>query len=95
MNCTVTKLDKHFETRLNLKDFPTASLEDYGLEAQHPDTFACSLLELAPHAVVSAVREGRRNLVNPAKTVRRLLLDLPERGLERFAKALEPFVDSL
>jgi predicted nucleic acid-binding protein len=79
----------------NLKDFPSKVLKVYGIEAQHPDDFACGWLEREPDAVILAVSKQRKALLNPPKTVQQLLIDLEERNLKRFAKALESFRESL
>jgi predicted nucleic acid-binding protein len=41
----------------NLKDFPEAALAEYGIEAEHPDTFVYHLITLAPPRVGQVVRE--------------------------------------
>lgn len=38
----------------NLKDFPVEVLAPFGMEAQHPDDFLTSQLDLAPHIVCAA-----------------------------------------
>ena len=53
----------------NLRDFPPARLEPYGVEAQHPDVFVRSLLGLHEAATLAAVTEHRASLRHPAKTV--------------------------
>src|SRR5450432_3552157 len=39
---------------MNLRDFPEAVLDSFGIEAQHPDEFILHLLGLSPDAVLSA-----------------------------------------
>ncbi len=79
----------------NLKDFPKPVLAEYGIEPQHPDDFACGLLEVSRDTVVSAVREQRGDLKHPPKTARQMLSDFEKLELKRFARALEPFVAGL
>ena len=49
----------------NLSDFPTESLEIYGIEAQHPDEFISHLIDLAPPLVYKAIQEIQTRLKNP------------------------------
>lgn len=62
----------------NLRDFPPESLHRYEIEAQHPDEFIRHLIDLAPVAVVDAVRAQHAALINPPITMTDLL-DLFER----------------
>jgi len=57
----------------NLGDFPPALLEAYEIDAQHPDTFVCHLLDLAAPAVAAAVKSQRAALRHPPQTVEELL----------------------
>ena len=75
----------------NLQDFPDACLHPYGIEPQHPDTFIMDLFDLAPGAVVSAVREHRESLKNPPKTVDAFLGVLERQGLTQTALALRDY----
>lgn len=49
----------------NLKDFPVANLEPFGVEAQHPDHFLAHLLSLAPAQFRRAAEQVRQRLRNP------------------------------
>jgi len=51
----------------NLRDFPAAALEPYGLEAIHPDEFLRSQLDMDLAGVLAAVRVCRARLRNPPK----------------------------
>jgi predicted nucleic acid-binding protein len=67
----------------NLRDFPDTVLSRYNLRAQHPDEFIRHLLDLAPAAVVDAVRKQQAGLLNPPVSMADLLallerLDLVE-----------------
>jgi predicted nucleic acid-binding protein len=57
----------------NLSDFPTVTLEQYGIEAQHPDEFITHLIDLAPLVVCAAVNQHRTSLENPPYSVEELL----------------------
>jgi len=65
----------------NLKDFPEQALAPYHIEAQHPDEFVRHMLDLAPVAVVDAVRSQQSRLVNPPVTVPDLLTLFEKLGL--------------
>lgn len=67
----------------NLSDFPTASLAQYGIEAQHPDTFILGLLEMDRGKVLQAVRDQRASLRNPPVTAEELLSTLEKQRLVR------------
>jgi len=56
-------------------------LGPYGIEARHPDEFACRLFELDPEAVCEAVRRQRAALRNPPMSAAELLDTLERQGL--------------
>lgn len=53
----------------NLKDFPSKTLKEYGVEAQHPDSFLCHLMDLSPEVVCSAIQRLRLALKYPPMNV--------------------------
>jgi len=53
----------------NLRDFPASALAPFGISAQHPDEFIEHAFDLNPGAVCTAVRNQRRSLRNPPKSV--------------------------
>jgi predicted nucleic acid-binding protein len=65
----------------NLKDFPNQALAAYHIEAQHPDEFVRHMLDLAPVAVVDAVRSQQARLVNPPVAISELLALFEKLGL--------------
>lgn len=67
----------------NTGDFPAAALEPYSIEAQTPDEFVLSLIDLTPDAVVEIVTRQAAALKNPPKTVPDLLETLARNGLVR------------
>lgn len=79
----------------NLSDFPAAILARYGIEAQHPDGFITSLLDLDPGAVVEAVRRQIQSLRHPPKTVDELLAILEQQRLVETVKALRSYAELL
>ncbi len=46
----------------NLRDFPGPLLQQFGIEAQHPDDFIACQLDLSPARVVTALRDQRAAL---------------------------------
>ena len=72
----------------NLKDFPSATLAPFGIEAQHPDEFIENLFDLDQAAVVSAAQRQRAHLCNPSMGVERYLEVLLRQGLVQTVKAL-------
>jgi hypothetical protein len=72
----------------NIRDFPTETLNDYAIEAQHPDEFLRHLLDIVPHAVIDAISAQQMRLKNPPVSMTELL-DLFERlGLTETVSAL-------
>ena len=79
----------------NLKDFPDAALEPYGLNVQHPDEFLCNHLNLAQGLFCGVVQKVRRRLQNPPYTIEQYLDILTSSGLVATAAGLRPFADLL
>jgi len=65
----------------NLRDFPDAALEPYGIEAQHPDEFVRHLIDLAPVLVADAVRAQQAALTNPPVAMSELFAVFERLGL--------------
>ena len=51
---------------VNLKDFPTDTLSNYSIKAQHPDNFIADLLNLEPRRVIAAIQTIQSRLKNPS-----------------------------
>ena len=79
----------------NLKDFPTAVLARFDVEARHPDDFLVSLLDQDAGSVCSAVRRQREALRNPQKSVEELLSTLENLGLIHASARLRRFAEQL
>jgi hypothetical protein len=79
----------------NLKDFPSAALEVYGIEAQHPDEFVTHLLDLDPAAVCAAARNQRLSLKNPPKTIAEHLDTIERQQLPETRVRLQRYVQLL
>lgn len=76
---------------LNLRDFPDAVLEQYGIEAQSPDEFVLDLLSLSPAAVAAVVEEQAADLKNPPMSAEQLLNTL-ERSLPAATRELRAWM---
>ena len=75
----------------NLGDFPPQILEEFNIEAQHPDEFILHLIDLAPSLVIEAAENHRKSLKNPSKTVKESIAALELQGLVRTASALHGY----
>lgn len=79
----------------NQKDFDAGELEKFDLYTEHPDEFACNMMELYTPRVLSAVREMRARLKNPPKSVPEFLETLRKQGLTQSVAKLSDYADSL
>ncbi|VAW85601.1 hypothetical protein MNBD_GAMMA18-1227 [hydrothermal vent metagenome] len=75
----------------NLKDFPTNALDQYGIEAIHPDEFLEYQFGLRPELVIKAAKAQRARLQNPPQTAEEFLERLAAQGLVVTAKKLASF----
>ena len=57
----------------NLRHFPAAACEPFGLEVVHPDAFLCNLYEHAPTQVQDALVKQAADLSRPPMTINDLL----------------------
>lgn len=75
----------------NLRDFPPANLNPFGIEAIHPDRFIECQMDLREAAVIQAARDQRQSLKKPARTVDEFLDTLAAQGLPASADRLREF----
>jgi hypothetical protein len=75
----------------NLKDFPAAILEQYGIEAQHPDEFITHWIDLAPSVVCEAAKRQRMSLKKPPQSVEDLLSAYERQCLAQTVAELRPY----
>ena len=75
----------------NLSDFPSATLEQYGIEAQHPDDFIVYLMDLAPSVICEAAKRQRMSLRNPPQSVEELLTVYERQGLAQTVAELRVY----
>ncbi len=72
----------------NLKDFPSAALSAYDIEAQDPDEFVLNVIDLSSGAVLLAVQKQAASLKNPPQTFDQVLDTLEAQGLVQSVAAL-------
>jgi predicted nucleic acid-binding protein len=77
----------------NLSDFPQATLEQYDIEAQHPDDFISDLIDLKPAKVRAAALTCRQRLRNPLKPIDEYLDTLLKQGLSVSVSMLRELYD--
>lgn len=73
----------------NLKDFPAAVLDQYGIEAIHPDDFVADLIDLNAARVIQSVKKIRDRLKKPKMTADEYINSLAKQGLSKTIKFLE------
>jgi hypothetical protein len=75
----------------NVKHFPQGVLEEFGLEAQHPDDFLVYQFDLAPAAVCTAIKRLRARLKHPPMNVEEYLTCLLRQQLPQFVEKLRRY----
>jgi len=76
----------------NLKDFPSAVLSKYDIEAVHPDEFIYSQIDLAPAIACGAIKRQRESLKNPPKAKDEFLAILQKQQLPQTVSALRVYI---
>ena len=79
----------------NLKDFPSTTLEAFGMEAIHPDDFNELQLGLSQPIVITCAKRIRSRLKNPEVTAENYLDILASNNLPVTARRLREFIDLL
>jgi predicted nucleic acid-binding protein len=72
----------------NLKDFPKEYLDQFGIEAQHPDEFITNVIRLNPETAFQAFKNQVSYLRNPPLTVFQVLENFRKVGLDNTADTL-------
>lgn len=57
----------------NLRHFPAAACQPFGVEVAHPDTFLCSVYERAPTGIHAVLDQQAADLSRPPMTVEDVL----------------------
>ena len=76
----------------NIKDFPQAVLQPYGIDVQHPDEFVVNQLQLQKIQALSAIKKMRARWKNPARSAQELINAFELRGLPLTADLLREAV---
>lgn len=75
----------------NLKDFPADVLQEFDIEAIHPDVFLINQFDLSDARVLDAVKNIRTRMINPPCTAIEYLERLAVNGLTAFSQKLNEF----
>jgi predicted nucleic acid-binding protein len=75
----------------NLKDFPQATLDRWGIEVMSPDDFISNAMDLDHAVAIGALRDMRARLKDPKYTVSALVLKLEGQGLLQTADFLREY----
>lgn len=75
----------------NLKDFPANLLQEFDIEAIHPDVFLINQFDLSEAKVLDAIKNIRSRMINPPRTVAEYLERLAVTGLTAFSQKLGEF----
>jgi predicted nucleic acid-binding protein len=75
----------------NLKHFPDAALAEFGMHAEHPDTFVSHLFDLDSAVACRAVKQHRARLKNPPVDVAGYLDALQRQELTETVAILRTF----
>jgi len=73
---------------LNMRDFPQATLDQYGIEAQHPDDFVMNQIELSVPEALEAIKKLRGRLRNPPKSAADLITTIEKQSMPQTAEFL-------
>lgn len=77
----------------NIKDFPDAALQPWGLHAVRLDEFLLDVLDLSPNAVFASLIEISDKRENPPVTVDQLLSTLARSGAHAFADEVRSLME--
>lgn len=77
---------------INLRDFPADVLANYGIEAQHPDTFVSARLDEYQDDALAALHEMHLDLKNPPFSMAELLASLARQGLAQTVTELRRLI---
>ena len=73
----------------NLKDFPSARLKEFDIDALRPDEFIKNLMEINMGLVINAFHNQVRRLRNPIKTKEQVIKSLEKCGLRKCSEILK------
>lgn len=79
----------------NLKDFPVATLNAYGITPVSADDFLASTFELYEAEALTAIRKMRLAYENPPYSPDAFVLHLQTNGLPKLASLLKPHIERI
>lgn len=65
----------------NLADFPASELQQWNIEAKHPDDFLLEQIDISPQKVYAAVQRMADDRANPPQTFLDVIRQLESAGL--------------
>jgi len=77
----------------NLKDFPLATLEPWGLEVVDPDSFLQDMLDLFPATILAIIREQAEDMKRPRQQIEDVLMSLERAGVPEFVSDLRTLLE--
>lgn len=77
----------------NIKDFPSDILDQYDIEAIHPDDFICLQLDLIPYQALTAIKHIRLRLKKPPYSAQELLDSYERAGLTSTVTKLKDAIE--
>jgi predicted nucleic acid-binding protein len=77
----------------NIKDFPSDVLDQYDIEAIHPDDFICLQLDLIPYQALTAIKHIRLRLKKPPYSAQELLDSYERAGLTSTVTKLKDAIE--
>jgi hypothetical protein len=75
----------------NLKDFPHDVIDEFDIEAIHPDVFLINQFDLSNAKVLDAVKNIRSRMINPKRSASEYLNSLSVDGVTAFSERLTEF----
>ncbi len=75
----------------NLKDFPSEALNEFDIEAIHPDVFLINQFDLSNAKVLDAIKNIRARMTNPKYFADEYLDSLSVDGITAFSQKLKEF----
>lgn len=79
----------------NVRDFPRAVLDPFGIEVQAPDAFVSHVLDLGAETVAQVLLDQAGTLKSPPMSVWQLMDRLRGVGLSEAMAAARPWVEEL
>ncbi len=79
----------------NLADFPAGALSQLGLEAQHPDDFLASIINVGGDLACEAIKAMRERYKKPPMSAADYIASIKAKGLVKTGSLLETMADRI